>query len=101
MYKKVFESGRALRSAPLTVRYCFAEQEHTRLGFIIRKKVGNAPMRNSIRRTLRVCFQAAVPRLVEGTWVVFDVSDKASNLRRAELRAEAEKLLGELPGKAE
>lgn len=93
MYKKVFEGGRVLRSAPLTVRYLHADQEHSRLGFIIRKKVGDAPMRNSIRRTLRQCFQQALPGFVEGMWVVFDVSNNASKCRRGELKAEADRML--------
>ena len=95
MYKQVFESGKALRSAPLTVRYFFSE-DHSRLGFIIRKKVGNACMRNSIRRTLRESFRDALPDFREGTWIVFDVSDKASQFRRAELRAQADQMLGAL-----
>lgn len=98
MYKKVFEAGKVFRSLPLTMRYCFAEQECSRIGFIIRKKVGNAPMRNSIRRTLRCSFQQALPRFQEGIWVIFDVSTSASKCRRAELRAEADRLLKSLPG---
>lgn len=93
MYKKVFEGGRALRSTPLTVRYFHVDQECSRFGFILRKKVGNAPMRNSIRRTLRQCFVDALPRLPEGTWIVFDVSNSASHSTRGELRAQADKLL--------
>jgi ribonuclease P protein component len=96
MYKKVFEGGRALRSAPLTVRYLRVEPERSRLGFIIRKKVGDACMRNSIRRTLRQCFVDALPRVSEGTWIVFDVSEKASQFRRAELRAQADAFLAAL-----
>lgn len=93
MYKKVFEGGRVLRSAPLTIRFIHEDQECSRLGFIIRKKVGNACMRNSIRRTLRNCFVDALPRFREGTWIIFDVSDKASQGTRGELRAQAERLL--------
>jgi ribonuclease P protein component len=99
MYKKVFEAGRVLRSVPLTLRYCIVEEDLSRLGFIIRKKVGNAPMRNSIRRTLRCSFQAAAPLLKDNTWMIFDVSQKASQCRRSELRAEADRLLGLLAGR--
>jgi len=93
MYKKVFQGGRALRGAPLTLRFIRMEQDCSRVGFIIRKKTGNAPMRNSIRRTLRQTFQEALPALREGTWVVFDVSVKASGFTRAALRREAGRLL--------
>lgn len=98
MYKKVFEAGRVLRSAPLTLRYFQADQECSRCGFILRKKVGNAPMRNSIRRTLRQCFMDAMPRFPEGTWIVFDVSNQASQASRGELRAQADKLLSAVGG---
>lgn len=93
MYKKVFEGGRALRGSPLSLRYFRADQDWSRVGFIIRKKAGDAPMRNSIRRTLRRAFQEALPALPEGLWVVFDVSDKASTVTRARLRGEADRLL--------
>jgi ribonuclease P protein component len=93
MYKKVFEGGRVLRSAPLILRFFHVEQECSRLGFIIRKKVGNAPMRNSIRRTLRQSFAAALPQLPEGTWIVFDVPNSASQATRGELREQAEAFL--------
>ena len=100
MYKKVFEGGRVLRSAPLTVRYFHVDQECSRFGFILRKKVGNAPMRNSIRRTLRQCFIDALPRFPEGTWIVFDVSNSASQSSRGALRAQADKLLTGVGGAA-
>lgn len=93
MYKKVFENGRALRGSPLTLRLFRAEQDHTRVGFIIRKKTGDAPLRNSIRRTLRTSFQAALPLLGESAWLVFDVSVKAAAVSRTRLRDEADKLL--------
>lgn len=100
MYKKVFESGKTLRSAPLTVRYFHVEQECSRCGFILRKKVGNAPMRNSIRRTLRQSFVDALPGIPEGTWIVFDVSNQASRSTRGALRAQADKLLSMVAGNA-
>ena len=97
MYKKVFEAGNVFRSQPLTLRYCGVDEDISRIGFIIRKKVGDAPMRNSIRRTLRNSFQKVLPILKTGTWIVFDVSNKASLCRRTELREEADRLLGALP----
>ena len=96
MYKKIFEDGRSLKGAPLTLRYLRTERDYSRIGFILRKKVGNAPLRNSIRRTLRCCFQHALPLVQEGTWVLFDVSVKAGTFRRGELKAEADRLLASL-----
>jgi ribonuclease P protein component len=97
MYKTVYEGGRVIRSTPLTLRYFQADQDFSRVGFIIRKKTGKACLRNSIRRTLRRSFQEALPSLREGIWLVFDVSDKAAALRRRDLRAEADTLLRHMP----
>jgi ribonuclease P protein component len=83
----------------LTLRYLRGEAGQSRLGFIIRKKVGDAPMRNSIRRTLRQCFVDALPVLREGSWIVFDVPERASQFRRAELRAQADAFLATVGGK--
>ena len=93
MYKMVFQGGRALRGVPLTLRFLPADNDHSRIGFIIRKKVGNACMRNSIRRLLRVSFQQALPSLGSGMWVIFDVSNQALLCRKAELKEVADKLL--------
>lgn len=97
MYKTVFEGGKVFRSPPITLRYFQADQDLSRVGFIIRKRAGKAVLRNSIRRTLRRSFQEALPSLREGAWLVFDVADKAGALRRGELRAHAVKLLRSLP----
>ncbi len=99
MYKRVFESGRVLRGAPLSLRYARVGPDRARVGFIIRKKVGDAPLRNSIRRTLRQCFAEALPGLPEDTWMIFDVPEKAASLRRAELRSQAAGLLASLRAK--
>lgn len=93
MYKKVFEGGKALRGSPLTLRYLRADQDCSRVGFIIRKKAGDAPMRNSIRRTLRRSFQELLPEIGEGAWMIFDVSDKVSAVSRARVKEEADRLL--------
>ena len=85
---------------PLTLRFSIEDQDHSRLGFIIRKKVGKAPMRNSIRRTLRCAFQNLLQNFLQnnskGYWIVFDVSNQASKCHRKELRSEADRLLNNM-----
>ena len=100
MYKKVFEGGRALRAAPMTLRYARAEGDCTRVGFIIRKQFGNACRRNSLRRVLRVAFQQALPGMRADAWMIFDVSNQAARMRRGELKAEADRLLSILAREA-
>ena len=76
----------------------------SRIGFVIRKRTGNAPLRNAMRRVLREIFRLRAPAFARPAWVVFDVSDRAAAkpdsktpaTSRAEFRAKAEALLAPL-----
>jgi len=97
MFKAVLEKGKSLKSPPLNLRYLRAETvDQTRLGFIVRKKTGNAVMRNSIRRVLREVFRKRFHEVTAPTWVVFDVMPPASSLTRRALRQKGEDLVTRL-----
>lgn len=80
----------------------------SRIGFVIRKRTGNAPLRNAMRRVLRETFRARSPAFKRPAWLIFDVSDKAAAkpdpktrattnaTTRAQFRAKAEALLAPL-----
>jgi ribonuclease P protein component len=69
------------------------EVDQSRVGFIIRKKVGKAVLRNAIRRILRELFRAHLSQFRAPTWVVFDVMNEASDYTRRQVRESADKLL--------
>ena len=71
----------------------------SRIGFVIRKRTGNAPLRNSIRRTLREAFRASLESFSRPVWLVFDVMENAAQFPRRVLQQNAEFLLASLSGK--
>ncbi|MCD6025112.1 MAG: Ribonuclease [Fibrobacteria bacterium] len=101
MYRRVKTEGAVLRKFPFSMRYLQAEDiRENRIGFVIRKRTGNAPLRNAMRRVLRELFRETSASFLRPAWVVFDVTDKASETTRAEFRARAAGLLAGLSGKA-
>lgn len=89
--------GRKTREHPLAMRhYQGAEVDQSRVGFIIRKKVGKAVLRNAIRRILRERFRSRLADFRAPAWVVFDVMNEASDATHRQVRESADKLLGAL-----
>jgi ribonuclease P protein component len=97
MFKAVLEKGKSLKSPPLSLRYLRGDSvDMTRLGFIVRKKTGNAVLRNSMRRVLREIFRKRLDTMPALAWLVFDVHPQASTLTRDALRLKGEDLLNRL-----
>jgi ribonuclease P protein component len=64
-FRRVFQRGKSVATAKL-VLYCFENRINTfRIGFSISKKVGNAVVRNHLKRLLRACFQRHLEDLVD------------------------------------
>ncbi len=94
MYRRVKTEGTVLRKFPFSMRYLQAEDiSENRIGFVIRKRTGNAPLRNAMRRVLRELFREMSPSFPQPVWIVFDVADKASEITRAEFRLRATGLM--------
>jgi ribonuclease P protein component len=72
----------------------------SRVGFIVRKRTGVAPLRNAMRRVLREVFRLRAPAFARPAWVVFDISDKAAATTRKSFREKAETLIAPLLGSA-
>jgi ribonuclease P protein component len=64
-------SGRRGRSGPLAVSWVPGDPvEPARVAFAIGRKVGNAVIRNRLRRQLRTLLREVVPVLPAGAWLV-------------------------------
>ncbi len=101
MYRRVRSEGALLRKFPFSMRYLQAEDiVESRVGFIVRKRTGNAPLRNAMRRVIRDLFRRHASSFARPAWVVFDVYERASETSRAEFRTRAESLLLSLRGNA-
>ena len=88
-----------MRKFPLTMRYLRgADITESGIGFVVRKRAGSAVFRNAVRRVLREKFRLTKAGFLQPSWVVFEVSDRASESTRADLRNGAEHLLNSLCG---
>lgn len=97
MYRRIRAEGLVLRKFPLSMRTLQADDiQESRVGFVIRKRTGNAPLRNAMRRVLRELFNHRSLTFARPAWVVFDVAEKAADTTRAEFRAQADALLASL-----
>ena len=99
MYRRIKTEGNVMRKFPLSMRYLRScDIQESRIGFVVRKRVGDAVFRNAIRRVLRETFRQIQSRFAKPTWVVFEVSDKAAESTRTTMRQNAESLLQTLCG---
>ena len=66
----------------------YRDRPSTRFGFVASRRVGNAVLRNRLRRRLREMVRLSMPRIVPGTWVVLILRAAAGRASGDSLRAE-------------
>jgi ribonuclease P protein component len=96
-FQQVFREGRSFADALLVLNVLAREDDQARCcGFSVSKKVGNAVIRNRVKRRLREAYRQALPTLPRGYWAVIvarsaaadaDAHALASALERALTRA--------------
>ena len=96
-FAELRRDGRKVRSGPLTVTWVPGPaEEPPKLAFAIGRQVGNAVVRNRLRRRLRSLFAELAPELPPGTFLV-GTAPAAANLDHGELRRLLSTALTELP----
>lgn len=83
-FQAIFKEGKSVANRQFVVYYLEKEQEHFRLGLSVSKRLGNAVVRNRIKRRLRHRIQALAPQLQSWDFVVIARSGVAE-LSSAEL----------------
>jgi len=72
------------------------EAREPRFGFIISKQVGNAVIRNTVRRRLKAVCADAVPAVPKGTDVVIRALPSSATASFADLKADVTRCLSRL-----
>jgi ribonuclease P protein component len=66
----------------------YRKRASTRFGLVTSRRVGNAVVRNRLRRRLRELVRVSQPRIVPGTWIVLIVRAAAAPAGGDSLRSE-------------
>ena len=88
-------AGRALLTGHLLVRPG-EEARAPLVGFVVTKAVGNAVVRNKVRRRLRSVARGYLPTLPGGSLLVVRAHPQAAAARQADLAAELDLVMGTL-----
>jgi len=88
-------AGRALLTGYLLVRAGEGAQAPL-VGFVVSKAVGNAVVRNKVRRRLRSVLRGYLPTLPGGSLLVVRAHPPAAAARQADLAAELDLVMGTL-----
>lgn len=78
LFKKVYQEGQHSFNNLLTIHYLSWSGE-TKIGFAVSKKVGNAVVRNKVKRRLKVILTKIVEDLKAGFLIVFVVRPPAAS----------------------
>jgi ribonuclease P protein component len=88
------KAGKPLLAGHLLVRPGSAEA--AKVGFVVSRKVGNAVVRNRVRRQLRHLARGYLESLPGGSLLVLRAHPRAATARQADIAAELDLVIGAL-----
>lgn len=91
-FKKVFLEGKKIKGKNLLVFIIENNFKFNRLGLIVKKEIGNAVVRNKIKRRTREAYQQINRKLFQGYDIIILVKKSVVGLEYFELYGELESL---------
>lgn len=79
-FKITYQKGSVLKGEYLIIYYKKNGQENSKFGFSISKKIGNAVVRNRIKRILRECCRINQDKIVKGHNIIFVARSKIKGI---------------------
>ncbi|WP_236865820.1 ribonuclease P protein component [Brevibacterium daeguense] len=94
-FRRVFRTGRKVGSKQLVIHYLLSTDEShaARVGFVVSKAVGNAVVRNRVKRRLRNIVYARLAELDDGEMIVIRALPAAAGAEFGQLEASVDRLL--------
>ncbi|CAN5741738.1 ribonuclease P protein component [soil metagenome] len=87
-FERVYKQGTAYRGKLFSVHAFPREAGGSRLGLSVSKKVGNAVVRNSVKRRLREVFRSRLPEIRDGWDFVISARPAAAGVDYRDLDTE-------------
>jgi ribonuclease P protein component len=92
-FRQIMRRGRRSGGTLLVTHALRTDDGPVRFGFVVGRTVGNAVVRNRVRRRLRAIAHGLLPAVTPGTAVVFRALPPAASGSSDELRADVQRTL--------
>lgn len=69
-FQAIFKQGKSVANRKFVVYFLDKEQQHCRLGLSVSKRLGNAVVRNQIKRRIRHAVMGLIPQLKHRDFVI-------------------------------
>lgn len=76
-FNRVYRRGKSAGARGVALVYCRARHASVRVGFAVGKKVGNAVVRNKVKRRFREAFARQLPSVKPGYDLIFIARSEA------------------------
>ncbi len=88
LFKEIYSEGSTVAAREAVLKYLFVGgEDHTKTGFSIAKRVGNAVVRNKIKRRLKSIIRTETHRIKKGYALVFICRDSVASRSFPETRS--------------
>ncbi|MGI6193724.1 MAG: ribonuclease P protein component [Christensenellales bacterium] len=78
-FNRVYRRGKSVGARGAALVYCTARHKSVRVGFAVGKKVGNAVVRNKVKRRFREAFARQLPYVKPGYDLIFIARSEAKD----------------------
>lgn len=92
-FRKVYRHGCVVYGRYLVFHYLPVSDEQTKIGFSVSKKVGNAVVRNSVKRKLRAITREMIEELPQKHYLVIGAKMKSKDATYQQLKEDFSRAL--------